>query len=162
MGTSKTATMSAQPSRPQRLYKVNIFYAVHTNCLPTFLERMSVNSTSGNYADDRSVTPSFNPPPLSTMPTHVTASPPQPMATTTHDTHPRPTTTMACPETRTHATSASGTTGQRSGTNSVTTWQPTANDDISCRSSSSPPFVDRKSTRLNSSHTMTSRMPSSA
>ena len=141
MGTSQTATVSAQPSRLQRLYNIYIYCALHTNLLPTFLERMSVNSASGNYADDRAVTPSFNPPPLSTTLTHVTASPPRPMATTTHDTHPRPTTTMACPETRNHATSASGTTGQRSSTNSVTTWQPTANDDISRCSSSSPPMV---------------------
>jgi len=36
--------MNAQPVGPQRLIYIDIFYAVYTNWLITFLERMSANS----------------------------------------------------------------------------------------------------------------------
>jgi len=42
--TATLSTMNAQPVGPQRLTYIDIFYAIYTNWLITFLERMSANS----------------------------------------------------------------------------------------------------------------------
>jgi len=83
--------MSAQPAVPQGYCYIYIFYALHTNHLPTFLKRIAANSVSGNSAHHSSISLVRQPPPSSTMPTHphlvatfASLTPPPIMPTTHH------------------------------------------------------------------------------
>jgi len=86
--TATLSIMNAQPVEPQRLTYICIFYAVYTNWLIAFLERMLANSdTQFGIINHQQHPPSMTP--SATTP----ASPPSPTATATHCCHQPPTTT---------------------------------------------------------------------
>jgi len=86
--------MSAQPVGPWRLIYIHIFYAVYTNWIITFLERMSANSDAQFGIINQQQHLAFNHHPwhLAPLPLHH-HHPQQPLPLTAHCCHQPPTTT---------------------------------------------------------------------